>query len=140
MEDKCVDGQIDLLIETLFDQPDDQKDKHLEDPFGFTPKEGLNEGNNVNLDRKDYGENERDDNSFVNLDDGKDKSESVNKNSESKHSGHSKYSVMPRMGGSILNLMKEVVKVGQTMVYNMDGCIKDITEIIESQREIGVNR
>ncbi|GJX74958.1 RNA-directed DNA polymerase, eukaryota [Tanacetum coccineum] len=39
----------------------------------------------------------------------------------SKRSGHSKYSVLPRTGGSILNLMEEVVKVGQTMGYNMDG-------------------
>ncbi|GJX10723.1 RNA-directed DNA polymerase, eukaryota [Tanacetum coccineum] len=133
-----------IVLETLFDQPDDQKDKHSEDPFGlypllnkenielarkvteedhslshppgFTPEEGLNEGNTVNLDMKDYGENERDDNSFVNLeDDIRDNSESVNKNSESKRSGHSKYSVLPRTGGSILNLMEEVVKVGQTM-------------------------
>ncbi|GKD53645.1 hypothetical protein Tco_1287032 [Tanacetum coccineum] len=161
-------GKVYWVLETLFDQPDDQKDKHSEDPFGlypllnkeniklarkvteedhglshpsgFTPEEGLNEGNTVNLDMKDYGENERDDNSFVNLEDGKDNSESVNKNSESKHSGHFKYSVLPRTGGSILNLMEEVVKVGQTMGYNMDGCIKDITEIIESQGEFGVNR
>ncbi|GJU58093.1 hypothetical protein Tco_1235859 [Tanacetum coccineum] len=92
------------------------------------------------MEQKDYGENERDDNSFVNLEDGKDNSESVNKNSESKRSGHSKYSVLPRTGGSILNLMEEVVKVGQTMGYNMDGCIKDITEIIESQGEFGKQR
>ncbi|GJY98329.1 nucleotide-binding alpha-beta plait domain-containing protein [Tanacetum coccineum] len=162
------ESDVEEVLETLFDQPDDQKDKHSEDPFGlypllnkenielarkvteedhslshppgFTPEEGLNEGNTVNLDMKDYGENERDDNSFVNLEDGKDNSESVNKNSESKRSGHSKYSVLPRTGGSILNLMEEVVKVGQTMGYNMDGCIKDITEIIESQGEFGVNR
>ncbi|GJX20046.1 nucleotide-binding alpha-beta plait domain-containing protein [Tanacetum coccineum] len=159
------ESDVEEVLETLFDQPDDQKDKHSEDPFGlypllnkenielarkvteedhslshppgFTPEEGLNEGNTVNLDMKDYGENERDDNSFVNLEDGKDNSESVNKNSESKRSGHSKYSVLPRTGGSILNLMEEVVKVGQTMGYNMDGCIKDITEIIESQGEFG---
>ncbi|GKA94900.1 hypothetical protein Tco_0816938 [Tanacetum coccineum] len=154
----CILSKSDVeeVLETLFDQPDDQKDKHSEDPFGrviyipfdhslshppgFTPEEGLNEGNTVNLDMKDYGENERDDNSFVNLEDGKDNSESVNKNSKSKRSGHSKYSVLPRTGGSILNLMEEVVKVGQTMGYNMDGCIKDITEIIESQGEFGVNR
>ncbi|GJY62118.1 nucleotide-binding alpha-beta plait domain-containing protein [Tanacetum coccineum] len=162
------ESDVEEVLETLFDQPDDQKDKHSEDPFGlypllnkenielarkvteedhslshppgFTPEEGLNEGNTVNLDMKDYGENERDDNSFVNLEDGKDNSESVNKNSESKRSGHSKYSVLPRTGGSILNLMEEVVKVGQTMGYNMDGCIKDITEIIESQGEFRVNR
>ncbi|GJR86500.1 RNA-directed DNA polymerase, eukaryota [Tanacetum coccineum] len=160
------ESDVEEVLETLFDQPDDQNDKHSEDPFGlypfmnkenielarkvteedhslshlpgFTPEEGLNEGNNVNLDMKDYGENERDDNSFVNLDDGEDNSESVNKNSESKLSGHSKYSVLPRTGGSILNLIEEVVKVGQTMGYNMDGCIKDITEIIESQGEFGM--
>ncbi|GJY48005.1 RNA-directed DNA polymerase, eukaryota [Tanacetum coccineum] len=129
------ESDVEEVLETLFDQPDDQKDKHSEDPFGlypllnkenielarkvteedhslshpsgFTPEEGLNEGNTVNLDMKDYGENERDDNSFVNLEDGKDNSESVNKNSESKRS---KYSVLPRKGGSILNLMEEVVK------------------------------
>ncbi|GKD84512.1 hypothetical protein Tco_1355666, partial [Tanacetum coccineum] len=61
-----------------------KEDHSLSHPSGFTPEEGLNEGNTVNLDIKDYGENERDDNSFVNLEDGKDNSESVNKNSESK--------------------------------------------------------
>ncbi|GKB82928.1 hypothetical protein Tco_0949823 [Tanacetum coccineum] len=86
------ESDMEEVLETLFDQPDDQKDKHSEDPFGlypllnkenielarkvieedhslshlpgFTPAEGLNEGNTVNLDMKDYGENERDDNSF----------------------------------------------------------------------------
>ncbi|GJT62064.1 hypothetical protein Tco_1005597 [Tanacetum coccineum] len=110
-------------------------DHSLSHSPSFTPEEGLNEGNTVNLDMKDYGENERDDNSFVNLEDGKDNSESVNKNSESKRSGHSKYSVLPQTGGSILILIEEVVKVGKTMGYDMDGCIKDITEIIESQGE-----
>ncbi|GKG23435.1 hypothetical protein Tco_0391471, partial [Tanacetum coccineum] len=51
--------------------------------------------NTVNLDMKDYEENERDDNLFVNLEDGKDNSKSVNKNSKSKRLGHSKYSVLP---------------------------------------------
>ncbi|GKC31884.1 hypothetical protein Tco_1039178, partial [Tanacetum coccineum] len=35
-------------------------------------------------------------------------------------------------GGSILSLMDKLVKVGQTMGYNMDGCMKNIEEIIES--------
>ncbi|GKF96178.1 hypothetical protein Tco_0288913, partial [Tanacetum coccineum] len=120
------ESDVEEVLETLFDQLDDQKDKHSEDPFGlypllnkenielarkvteednslshpsgFTPKEGLNEGNTVNLDMK-----ATDDNSFVNLEDGKDNSESVNKNSESKRSGHSKYSVLvtpPKSDGS----------------------------------------
>ncbi|GJZ99205.1 RNA-directed DNA polymerase, eukaryota [Tanacetum coccineum] len=41
-----------------------------------------------------------------------------------------------KSGGSILLLMDELVKVGQSMGYNMDGCMKTIEEIIESQ---GVN-
>nr|GEU61965.1 nucleotide-binding alpha-beta plait domain-containing protein [Tanacetum cinerariifolium] len=35
--------------------------------------------------------------------------------------------------GSILNLVEEVVKVGQTIGYNTEGCMNDIIEIIESQ-------
>ncbi|GJZ63683.1 RNA-directed DNA polymerase, eukaryota [Tanacetum coccineum] len=138
------DGRInDLEANNCIDESDveevTEEDHSWSHPPGFTPDEGLNEGNTVNLDLKDYGENDRDDNSFVNLEDGKDNSESVNSYSESKLLGHSMYSVLPRTGGSILNLMEEVVKVGQTMGYNMDGCIKDITEIIESQGEFGVN-
>ncbi|GJS86122.1 RNA-directed DNA polymerase, eukaryota [Tanacetum coccineum] len=40
---------------------------------------------------------------------------------------------IPRSGGSILNLMEEVVKVGQTMGFKMDGCIKNIEDIVEGQ-------
>ncbi|GKA21979.1 RNA-directed DNA polymerase, eukaryota [Tanacetum coccineum] len=40
---------------------------------------------------------------------------------ESVCSGHFKKSVTPRTGGSILNLMEELVKVGHTMGYNMEG-------------------
>ncbi|GJZ68511.1 RNA-directed DNA polymerase, eukaryota [Tanacetum coccineum] len=35
-----------------------------------------------------------------------------------------------KAGGSILDLMEELVSVGQTMGYNMEGCIKDIESII----------
>ncbi|GJY32993.1 RNA-directed DNA polymerase, eukaryota, reverse transcriptase zinc-binding domain protein [Tanacetum coccineum] len=42
-------------------------------------------------------------------------------------------------GGSILNLMDEVVKVGQTIGYKMEGCIKNIEEIIESRGVDEVN-
>ncbi|GJW05924.1 hypothetical protein Tco_1568347 [Tanacetum coccineum] len=72
-----------------------EEDHSLSHPPGFTLEGGvLNEGNTVNLDMKDY-EKRIEYNSFVNLEDGKDNSESVNKNSESKRSGHSKYSVLP---------------------------------------------
>ncbi|GJY17219.1 hypothetical protein Tco_0388710, partial [Tanacetum coccineum] len=75
------DGRInDLEANNGIDESDmeevTEEDHSLSHPLGFTPEKGLNEGNTVNLDMKDYGENERDDNSFVNLEDGKDNSES----------------------------------------------------------------
>nr|GEV86609.1 RNA-directed DNA polymerase, eukaryota, nucleotide-binding alpha-beta plait domain protein [Tanacetum cinerariifolium] len=36
-------------------------------------------------------------------------------------------------GGSFLNVKEEVVKVGQTMGFNMDGCEANLSEIIKSQ-------
>nr|GFB41455.1 nucleotide-binding alpha-beta plait domain-containing protein [Tanacetum cinerariifolium] len=80
------------------------------------------------------------DNSFVHTVGGKENFRSVNKMSDSMGSYRLKKSGMPRTGGSILSFMKEVMKVGQTMGYNMDGCVKDITEIIKSQGEFGVHR
>ncbi|GJW03942.1 RNA-directed DNA polymerase, eukaryota [Tanacetum coccineum] len=88
---------------------------------------------------------------FVNLSDHKAKEANkdghgncVNKNSKedvssSVCSGHFKKYGVPRTGGSILNLMDELVKVGQVMGYKMDGCMSNMTEIIESQGVKEVN-
>nr|GEY33271.1 hypothetical protein [Tanacetum cinerariifolium] len=72
--------------------------------------------------------------------DGNDKGEqsgmkSKNDSNESVCSGHFKKSEKPRTGGSILNVLDDVVKVGQVMGYKMDGCIANMAEIIESQGE-----
>ncbi|GKE16049.1 RNA-directed DNA polymerase, eukaryota, partial [Tanacetum coccineum] len=48
-------------------------------------------------------------------------------------SGHFQKNEGPQSGGSILQLMDEMVKVGQVMGYNMEGCIKNIEAIIDSQ-------
>nr|GFA67488.1 RNA-directed DNA polymerase, eukaryota [Tanacetum cinerariifolium] len=48
-------------------------------------------------------------------------------------SGHFKTSMVPRTNGSIMSLMDELVKVGQVMRYKMDGCMSNMTEIIESR-------
>lgn len=40
-----------------------------------------------------------------------------------------------REGESILHLIDELVKVGQTMGYNMDGCIENMESIIGAQGE-----
>nr|GEU52152.1 hypothetical protein [Tanacetum cinerariifolium] len=52
---------------------------------------------------------------------------------ESTCCGHFKKSKVPRKGGSILELIDDLVNVGQTMRYDMTGCIKNMEEIIESQ-------
>nr|GEX81236.1 hypothetical protein [Tanacetum cinerariifolium] len=38
-------------------------------------------------------------------------------------------------GGSILDILDEMIKVGQTMGFSMDGCTKDMEEIIGAQGE-----
>nr|GEU60062.1 RNA-directed DNA polymerase, eukaryota [Tanacetum cinerariifolium] len=57
----------------------------------------------------------------------------LNVNSEATSSGRFKNSKVPRNGGSILDLLEEVVKVGKIIGYKMDRCEDNITEIIESQ-------
>ncbi|GJW93061.1 RNA-directed DNA polymerase, eukaryota, reverse transcriptase zinc-binding domain protein [Tanacetum coccineum] len=55
-------------------------------------------------------------------------------------SGHFQKATTPRSQGSFLQFMEELVKVGHTMGYKMDGCIKNIEEIIEFQGVNEVNR
>ncbi|GJV09337.1 nucleotide-binding alpha-beta plait domain-containing protein [Tanacetum coccineum] len=48
-------------------------------------------------------------------------------------SEHFKKPKVSYTGGSILNLLDDVVKVGRVMGYNMDGCLANMENIIESQ-------
>ncbi|GKA64535.1 RNA-directed DNA polymerase, eukaryota [Tanacetum coccineum] len=112
----------------------------LKYPLGFTPREdveaGVEQSNHRNGSVRESGEgirstHEEDEASEAMKSDSKRKSkEDV---MESVCSGHFKKSKTPRLGGYILLLMEELVKVGQTMRYNMEGCMKNIEEIIESQ-------
>nr|GFD31820.1 RNA-directed DNA polymerase, eukaryota, reverse transcriptase zinc-binding domain protein [Tanacetum cinerariifolium] len=43
-------------------------------------------------------------------------------------SGHFRQTEDPPTGGSMLQLLEDVVKVGQTMGYKMDGCVRNIEE------------
>ncbi|GKD59759.1 RNA-directed DNA polymerase, eukaryota, partial [Tanacetum coccineum] len=52
------------------------------------------------------------------------------------HSG----SFKQKTGGSIIDLMDELVNVGRAMGYKMDGCMKDIESIIGSKGEINFHR
>ncbi|GJU87389.1 hypothetical protein Tco_1294935 [Tanacetum coccineum] len=56
-----------------------------------------------------------------------------NKDSQTKRSAS-----MATVGGSILEVMDDLVKVGQTMGYKMDGCLKNIEEIIGSQGDCNI--
>ncbi|GJT48565.1 RNA-directed DNA polymerase, eukaryota [Tanacetum coccineum] len=109
-----------------------EKVEKSEDPFNIytilkkkAEKDGADsndEGEETNKSKKS-GTNEA---SCINI---KYKEDGTNSTS----SGHSKKSEMPRTRGSILGLLEEVVKVGQIMGYNMEGCMANMTEIIEAK-------
>nr|GEV37857.1 UvrD-like helicase, ATP-binding domain, P-loop containing nucleoside triphosphate hydrolase [Tanacetum cinerariifolium] len=62
------------------------------------------------------------------------------KTSSSPCSGHFQKCKLPRSGGSILQIMEELIKVGQTMGYNMEGCTKNIGDVIDHQGEFEGDR
>nr|GEX11258.1 RNA-directed DNA polymerase, eukaryota [Tanacetum cinerariifolium] len=119
------DSDVAEVPKTLFEESTGQKEKQSEDSFGFTPNDDTNEfcmnEENVRSVNDDNPQN-------CNVDEvqtGKE-GNSVNKDSkvdvsESVCLGHFKRSKAPRTGGSNLYLLEELVKVGQTMGYNMDG-------------------
>nr|GEZ54618.1 nucleotide-binding alpha-beta plait domain-containing protein [Tanacetum cinerariifolium] len=157
------ESDVEEILETVFDAPEGKHANSSEDLFGLNPllnREKVDKNPKVKevesslkhppgftpneIDKGDFPDGEYvnmgDNYSSVNMADDKEKPISVSKVADSMGSCRLKKSGVPHSGGSILSLMEEVVKVGQTMGYNMDGCVKDITEIIKSQGEIGVNR
>nr|GFB31564.1 nucleotide-binding alpha-beta plait domain-containing protein [Tanacetum cinerariifolium] len=107
------------------------EDQSLKFPPGFTPdmisleaETNGDQAKSVNGDNPNDVQVEHDGNSIGQA--------SKIANSDSIGPGRFKKSVAPCNGGSILSLMEEVVRVGQTM-SKMEGCVNNITEIIESQ-------
>ncbi|GJS22761.1 retrovirus-related pol polyprotein from transposon TNT 1-94 [Tanacetum coccineum] len=86
-------------------------------PPGFTPAEVVENVMQDNLERAP-----------------KPKDDVVDTNKDA-NSATSRYNDVFKLksGGSILDVMDELIKVGQTMGYNMEGCIKNIEAIIGSQ-------
>ncbi|GJR46170.1 RNA-directed DNA polymerase, eukaryota, reverse transcriptase zinc-binding domain protein [Tanacetum coccineum] len=121
-------SDVEGVPETLFEEDETIKKQSVadstgkqenlsEDPFNIymlLKKKDVNSasGNEVNVGVDDNGfcDNQSD----MNLKEG---------GSESVCSGHLKKSKGPHTSGSILNLLDDVVKVGQVMGYNMDGCL-----------------
>nr|GEZ49749.1 hypothetical protein [Tanacetum cinerariifolium] len=88
-------------------------------PPGFTPCDETK----AECDKKSMGNNEG--SGF-----GNEKGESVSIGSRKSN----KIDIQ-RTGGSLLTVMEELIKVGKTMGYIMEGYIKNIEEIIEIQGE-----
>nr|GEZ14197.1 RNA-directed DNA polymerase, eukaryota [Tanacetum cinerariifolium] len=136
------DSDVNEVPETMFDESSGQKKKQSEDPFGIYPlldkKRKCTE--NVEKQNGDRDQNNNVEEPLNGRDDYSDNMGTKPVDLDSGCSGRFKKSVAPRTGGFILCLMKEVVKVGQTIGYNMEGCVKDIMNIIESQRASNVHR
>ncbi|GJT80931.1 hypothetical protein Tco_1055273 [Tanacetum coccineum] len=107
-------------------------------PPGFTPNDnGENNTNTSNVEAEEHRQNEdREEGEFVGTQD-QTRNDVATDANESTCSGHFKKSVGPRTGGSILQLIEDLVNVGQTMGYDMTGCMKNMEEIIESQGVAG---
>ncbi|GKB01987.1 hypothetical protein Tco_0830031 [Tanacetum coccineum] len=83
----------------------------------------------VNKHKSNKQDNFTKDNSFRRV------SQSKEEDKESFYSGQFRRSVGPQTCGSILQVMEDLVKVGQTMGYKMEGCVSNIEEIIRNHGE-----
>ncbi|GKB76387.1 RNA-directed DNA polymerase, eukaryota, nucleotide-binding alpha-beta plait domain protein [Tanacetum coccineum] len=100
-------------------------------PPGFTPVN--NKGDNINVESI-HAVNEQ-----VQSLSSKLKERNTNDGVSPQHSINT-CSLKNNVGGSILDVMDELVKVRQTMGYNMEGCVKNIEAIIGSQGDFDVFR
>ncbi|GKA12844.1 RNA-directed DNA polymerase, eukaryota [Tanacetum coccineum] len=103
-------------------------DPSLSHPPGFTPEASRKE--DINIEDAPIVENDKEGSStaqskpedcYVN--------EVINDNSTSSRPEAHK-------GGSILGLLDDLIRIGQSMGYEMEGCIKDIGNIIEAQGDV----
>ncbi|GJZ14905.1 RNA-directed DNA polymerase, eukaryota [Tanacetum coccineum] len=124
----------DLLYKHPKDVETDGTKSCLQYPPGFTPEEvttikkshNLQEGHDHSID-KSVGCSSRIAESAQKVDD--------QLSSMSHGNGRKK-----KEGGSILGILEEMIKVGQTMGFTMDGCTNDMEKIIGSQGVDGVFR
>nr|GEW97297.1 putative RNA-directed DNA polymerase, eukaryota, reverse transcriptase zinc-binding domain protein [Tanacetum cinerariifolium] len=128
---------VEEVPKTVFEESAGIKQGHLEDPFEIFPllNKEKSDGHEKSKESDHNGDglgdmlngklNDQEGNSATHA--------TLNVNSEATSFGRFKNSTVPRNGGSILDLLEEVVKVGKIMGYKMDRCEDNITEIIESQ-------
>nr|GEW15404.1 reverse transcriptase domain-containing protein [Tanacetum cinerariifolium] len=111
----------------------------LKYPSGFTPNDVLRSKDvqdvvkevevHVLKQKSNVQVNSTKDNSFRGV------THSKKEDKESYCSGYFSSSEGPQTGGSILQVKEDLVKVGQTMGYQMEGCVSNIEEIIRIRRE-----
>nr|GEW79551.1 glucose-methanol-choline oxidoreductase, FAD/NAD(P)-binding domain protein [Tanacetum cinerariifolium] len=143
-------SDIEAVPDSFFDESSETKKEQSADPFHIYSL--FNRNNNVNseknnsdgasleyppgytppVDQVDLGTNGVKSQSF-NLENNHMGKDGVRNSTESKEesvcSGRFKNSAASRSGGSFLSLMEEVVKVGQTMGYNMGGCENNFNSV-----------
>nr|GEY46578.1 nucleotide-binding alpha-beta plait domain-containing protein [Tanacetum cinerariifolium] len=145
------DSDIDQVLETCIEDKSNkqcmdenfvrQSEPQSEEAFGIYDvlKKKVNVCNNVNADddvlEDNKTRNDKEDEGSV-WKENRGRSAGGTDTNVSTCSGHSKKSGVPRTRGSIIQLIDNLVTVGQTMGYDMKGCIKNLEEIIESK---GVN-
>nr|GEZ41974.1 nucleotide-binding alpha-beta plait domain-containing protein [Tanacetum cinerariifolium] len=140
------DSDVDEVSETMFDESSGQKQKQSEDPFGIYPlldkqrkvnSHGDTSNENVEKQNGDRDQNNNVEEPFNGRNDCSDNMGTNHDDLDLGCSGRFKKSVAPRTGGSILCLMGEVVKVGQTMgdaIGNSGGilCVWDTNEFCKT--------
>ncbi|GJX65365.1 RNA-directed DNA polymerase, eukaryota [Tanacetum coccineum] len=107
----------------------------LEYPPGFTPRnDSCNKEDQdgfLNVEEQALKQKVKVQDNFIRDNSNRGVSQSKDVDKESHCSGHFKRTTGPPTGGSILKVLDELIKVGQTMGYKMDGCANNIEEIIK---------
>ncbi|GJZ37967.1 nucleotide-binding alpha-beta plait domain-containing protein [Tanacetum coccineum] len=108
----------------------------LKYPPGFTPSVEKNGSKSKDDQVQNISDNQLNgDNEYVHQVEREDNRNSDGAKTNSTGSRKFKMSEIPRTGGSILSVMEEIVKVGITMRYNMDGCANDSIVAIRTQKQ-----
>ncbi|GJS59118.1 nucleotide-binding alpha-beta plait domain-containing protein [Tanacetum coccineum] len=140
------EGEVDEVPETIFDKANEVSKEgsgefqrvfgvppgftpgyescNKEDQDGFLDVEEQMSKQKVNVHDNIIGENSN-----------RGVSQSMDVDKESQCSGRFRRTTGPSTGGSILEVLDELIKVGQTMGYKMDGCASNIEEIIKIRGE-----
>ncbi|GJS85893.1 nucleotide-binding alpha-beta plait domain-containing protein [Tanacetum coccineum] len=137
------EGEVDEVPETIFDKanevPKEGNDKEIkegeinsEDPFkiyDLLKKKPCGNDKEMSKQKVNVHDNIIGENSNRGV------SQSMDVDKESQCSGRFRRTTGPSTGGSILEVLDELIKVGQTMGYKMDGCASNIEEIIKIRGE-----